>query len=220
MRKADWFGKLRAALGRKQRQEIGAAMICVEEEAPAAGGGPLVVGRRRGCALSLRVRPYARIDGARIAGRSQGVGATILGSASVEEVVVGHGNYERVDVRGARPGLAAIACGPGRETDRARAWLVHGHGAGGYTALRWDPAGASAATGARLRLEERQEISRGHCCVERRQPTITSRSSSSVREPTRSDPLCRLLSVALAENGDGSVLAQVIFLHPGAGIAQ
>ena len=45
MRKADWFGKLRAALGRKQRQEIGAAMICVEEEAPAAGGGPLVVGR-------------------------------------------------------------------------------------------------------------------------------------------------------------------------------
>jgi len=31
MRKADWFGKLRAALGRKQRQEIGAAMICVEE---------------------------------------------------------------------------------------------------------------------------------------------------------------------------------------------
>jgi len=53
MRKADWFGKLREALGRKQLQEIGAAMIALRKRPR-----PLVVGRRRGCALSVRVRPH------------------------------------------------------------------------------------------------------------------------------------------------------------------
>jgi len=47
MRKADWFGKLREALGRKQLQEIGAAMIALRKRPRPDVDPVLVVGSGR-----------------------------------------------------------------------------------------------------------------------------------------------------------------------------